>query len=156
MRNHYVNKLTENQLKNIPLFTNISSDMIPILLDLIQVQEYKQGEYIFIEGNEATKIYFIIEGSVQVVKNNIIFPEEKCLAELIAPDFFGEMALIDKGRRSAAVVANSMLIVAELSYENFFKIFSKKPELAMYIYKGIALELSMRIRNLNCKYTYVC
>ena len=155
MENYNLDKLTDKQIRNIPLFADISEDMVPILQNILKVREYKQNEYIFKEGNEATKVYFILEGSVEVIKNNVMHPEEKCLAELIVPEFFGEMALMDKGRRSATVMANSRLVTAELNYEDFFKIISEKPELAVYIYKGIALELSMRIRKLNCKYTYI-
>jgi len=151
MVEYYSEKLTKNQILNIPLFSGISDDMIPTIESLLEIKEYKQGKYVFQEGDEATKIFFIIEGSAHVVKKSIT-GFQKGLVELTSPELFGEMALLDKGRRSASVIASSSLITAELSYNNFFQIFSQKPEFAIFLYKGLARELSMRIRHINTKY----
>lgn len=156
MARYYPDKPTIHQIKNIPLFAKLGGEMLSKLQDYFEVREYSLGENIIYEGLRAEKIYFILEGSVQVVKNNNLTGQSEYLDELTVYEYFGEMPFIDKGHRAASVVAVSKLVVAELAYNDCLRIFSQYPEIALSVYKELAHELSERLRKLNTKYVSVC
>ena len=68
--------------------------------------------------------------------------EEMTLALMEAGDFFGEMALLDQGPRSASVRALTETTTLELSRESFEQLLLEEPTIAY----GIMRELGKRLR----------
>lgn len=79
------------------------------------IKKYKSGEYIFKEGDEGREMYIIRSGEIK------IFREREgrivVLTTLRAPEFFGEMALLENKPRSASAQAieDSELEVIDLN-----------------------------------------
>lgn len=67
-------------------------------------KQFKSGEVIFRQGDEGECFYRILDGSVEVILD---YGEESALnlTELKKDQFLGEMAIIEKYRRSATAVA---------------------------------------------------
>ena len=86
-------------------------------------------------------MYIIIEGEAVVYK--LGHDGEIELARLKATDSFGEMALADRGARSATVRALTPCVLLRLGEPTL----SGKPLLAMKIYRNIAKVLSERLRS---------
>ena len=149
MQNYFSGKLTAQQIAKVPFFTGLPSNVLNDFVSVLKVTNFKQGDYVFSEGDEAKEMYFIIQGSVKILKKTYK-GSTKLLAELNEAQFFGEMALIDKGRRSTSVIASSDLVLASLSWNKLDETFeSYKPDLAIYTYKRIAQALSLRLRQAN-------
>jgi CRP-like cAMP-binding protein len=68
------------------------------------VKSYPAGAVIFGEGASGDLMYVILEGEVEILKDAQA-GSAKVLSTLGKGEFFGEMALIDDGPRSAAAVA---------------------------------------------------
>ncbi|HPD18754.1 MAG TPA: cyclic nucleotide-binding domain-containing protein [Candidatus Goldiibacteriota bacterium] len=66
-------------------------------------KRYSKGEYIFREGDHGEEMFIIHQGKVNITKKTD--EGEKILVTLGPGDFFGEMAVIDKGPRSASAIA---------------------------------------------------
>jgi len=85
---------------------------------LFDLEQHKPGEVIFREGDLADRIYFIVNGTVEVVRT--LEGKEIVLARLGTGDFFGEMAFfVSDGRRTATVRTSTAVELQVLGKENF-------------------------------------
>lgn len=84
----------------------LSSMEIGFLSSLSQEERFEEGETIFLDGDEARKLYVVLEGAVMISKN-IVGAGEEALAFLSRGDYFGEMALFDQRPRSAHAKAHT-------------------------------------------------
>ncbi|MFH0702906.1 MAG: cyclic nucleotide-binding domain-containing protein [bacterium] len=150
----YSNKLTERDVARIPFFYDVREDDLEKLAEILNLRKFNANQYIFKEGDIQTGMYFIMDGTVKVLKKNDK-GNEVLLAELQAPQIFGEMALIDRGRRSASVITLNDLIVAELTWDNFENLLVTKPKIAVHIIRKIALTLSLRLRNVSISLAHI-
>ena len=135
-------------LSESPLFDNLLPTELTMLADLFTVRDYDVGEIVFGEGNVGDSMYVIAEGSVEVLRKN---PqgEFQPIAVLNAPQFFGEMSLIDKEFRSATVRAATPAKLLQLSNENLH-IFAKNYRNGFtWVVVNIARVLSARLREVN-------
>lgn len=76
----------------------------------ITVRRCDSGEIIFKEGDPGTCLYLIAQGSVRISKKGRGGRQET-LTYLPQGDFFGEMALVDSGRRSAQASAQRACVL---------------------------------------------
>ena len=91
-------------LSRVSLFSHLKRRDLKRIARLSQECAYTRGRTIISEGEKDGRLFVIISGEVEVVKN---FGQktEKCLRRLGALSYFGEMALIDDLIRSASVIA---------------------------------------------------
>jgi CRP-like cAMP-binding protein len=147
-------KLTIEQVAKIPFFRGLEDDELEDLSSFLNLYKFKKYEMILREGDKAQSMYFIIEGSVKILKKSNESSDE-IVGFLNDPDFFGEMALIDGEERSATVIAQSDLLIAELRWDSFQETFSSKPEIIIYVLANIAKTLSLRLRSINASYANI-
>jgi HD-GYP domain-containing protein (c-di-GMP phosphodiesterase class II) len=97
---------------------------------------------LIIEENTPADRFFIIEdGKIQIIKR-FEDGEQVVLGVHSDGEFFGELALLDEGPRSATVQAVEPTTVLEISRQDFETLIYKSPVLAFSILK----ELSSRLR----------
>jgi len=106
---------------------------------------YGDGEPIARQGEIGECMYVIQEGQVEVVREQD--GAEVRLATLGEGDFFGEMALFDRERRSATVRALGEARVLTVDKRTFLRRIHEDPSLAFRIVKG----MSQRIRKLDAQ-----
>src|SRR4051795_13446735 len=94
------------QLKQVPLFTNLTPEHLRLVAGLAASKELKAGEHIFREGEIGAEMYVIAQGKVRISKMVPGIGEES-LAILEPGNYFGEMALVDDTPRSADASAHS-------------------------------------------------
>jgi CRP-like cAMP-binding protein len=95
-------------------------------------------------------MFIVLDGEVRV--RLLIDNRETILVTLGSGDFFGEVALLDQGPRSADVVANADTVLLKLCHEAFLTLIRTAPELAAPILIGIGKTLTARIRADNKRY----
>src|SRR5438105_7978515 len=86
------------------LIQGIPDDSFHRLAQQITVRRCDSGEIVFKEGDPGNCLYLIARGSVKISKKGRGRRQET-LTYLPQGDFFGEMALVDSGRRSAQASA---------------------------------------------------
>ena len=92
----------DSTLKNNPFCSHLSDDQLKELISSGKTKTIETGTVIISEGDKADKVYMIIEGKVKVYKKDSSgFDTE--LATIEKGNIIGEMALFDKGVRSACV-----------------------------------------------------
>jgi len=105
------------------------------------VRDYTAGTVIIEELAEGQNFYIISHGKIEITKKYGDH-EEFVLGVYSDGDFFGEMALLDEGRRSATVRALEPTTLFEISKNDFQTLLFKAPILAY----GLLKELSVRLR----------
>jgi CRP-like cAMP-binding protein len=91
-------------LVRVPLFKSLSGRQWLSLVKLAHTCCFEAGEEIVTQGEMGVGLYVIISGRAEVVRKQ---PDGAvALVNVLGPtDFFGEMALLSEGPRTASVVA---------------------------------------------------
>ena len=109
-------------------------------------KSYSDGEEIIRQGNVGESMYVVQSGRVEVIQST---PggETQHLAFLEAGDFFGEMAIFEKQRRSATVRASGQARVLKIDKKTLLRRIREDPLLAINLLKT----MSHRIRELDAE-----
>ena len=117
-------------LSRVSLFSHLKHRDLKRIARLSQDCSYTRDTKIISEGEKDGRLFVIISGEVEVVKN---FGQqtEKCLRKLGALSYFGEMALIDDFIRSASVIARQDTRALCIDQWDLRKEIAKYPVLAI-------------------------
>jgi CRP-like cAMP-binding protein len=98
-------------LKNIPLFSDLTENEIYKIMKLSFVKKYDKDATLFVEGMPGEVLYVVKSGKIAILKKTP--GGEILLSEIGAGEFVGELSLIDDSPRSATarVSADSELVV---------------------------------------------
>ena len=128
-------------LKGIGFFADLSDFDLAQIASLTEAHSYRAGELIVEERTAAERFFIIIRGKIQISKR-FADGDEFVLGVHSDGEFFGEMALLDEGLRSATVRAVCPTTVLEIARRDFETLIYKSPVLAYSIMR----ELSSRLR----------
>ena len=98
----------------------------------------KPGDIILNEGEESTDAYIILEGQVDVIKNNEV------IATLQENSLFGEIGLLDQRPRTATCIAKTRCTLGTVTREHFAILLEHRPKAVLPILRLVA----DRMRNL--------
>ncbi len=122
-------------------FARLSPEESSLIKGYSKEKKYLPGDVIVREKTLTDTFCIIKKGSVEVTKK-YMDSEDMVLAVMGDGDFFGEMALLDQGTRSATVKALTSTTIYEISRKSFELLLKKQPDLAYTILR----ELSTRLR----------
>jgi CRP-like cAMP-binding protein len=91
-------------LARTPAFGSLDRDTLERLAERCELRSYRRGQLIFQQGDPGDRLFVVRSGLVNVMRVSWT-GEEFLLATLRPPDFFGEVAVVDGGPRSASAVA---------------------------------------------------
>ena len=131
-------------LKRVSLFKRLEADELENLAAAVDQVNYKSGETIFNESDRGDALYVIDSGSVRIwVLDEDIKPVT--LAELKEGDFFGELAVLDRGPRSTNATAINDTELHRLSSDDFQSFLLQHPETSI----DVICEIGARMRQTN-------
>ncbi len=134
-----------NLLKTIEMFANLSADQLKKLAALFEEKTFRADEVIFKQGTEGDSFFIIQEGFVEIVVER-----ERTLVNLGPGQIVGEMALVDRGTRSATVrAATDATIVYLMSSEKFEELCETDTAIGYRVMRNIAADLSFKLRHRN-------
>jgi CRP/FNR family transcriptional regulator, cyclic AMP receptor protein len=110
-----------NLLTRVPLFAGLSRRHLRALADRADQVEFQPGEAIVIEGMRGGAFFAIVEGNARVTRG------KRTLATLGPGDFFGELALLDGGERTASVVAATPMLCIRIFKRAFDRLVDEEP-----------------------------
>ncbi|HEX7531105.1 MAG TPA: DUF1003 domain-containing protein [Pyrinomonadaceae bacterium] len=140
------NKLSEEaqSLARIPLFKRLEAHELEHLAEDVDQVNYKAGETIFNEHDLGDGLYVVEAGSVRIwVMDEDV--QDVTLAELKPGDFFGELAVLDRGERSSTATALVDTHLHKLSSDAFQKFLIEHPDAAV----DVICEIAQRMRQTN-------
>lgn len=138
-------RLMHKLAEQIKVFRNLTPAEISGLLTKAEKCKYETGVPIVKEGSVGAYMYIIFDGTAIVTKKGNEGEVE--LARLNAADSFGEMALADREARCATVTAMTSCILVRIAEQMLVR----NPEVAMKVYRNIAILLSERLRKTDEK-----
>ena len=119
-------------LAAIDLFANLSEDEQRTLAASARLAPFSAGEVITRQGAKANWLYVLLKGSA-TVRVSTPEGEERQVAVLEAPNFFGEMALMTGQPREATVIARTDVRCLRVDRHDLEGIIQRRPEIASEI-----------------------
>lgn len=137
-------------LRRIKILAAMTDAQLERFASFVKVEKVPQWTVIVHQGDPGDSMYFILVGELRVRIN--VTDRETILATLSPGDFFGDISLLDKGPRSADVVANQDSEVVRISAEDLDMLANDAPDLAAAFLKGLGRTLTARIRADNKRF----
>ncbi|MBU1964324.1 MAG: cyclic nucleotide-binding domain-containing protein [Proteobacteria bacterium] len=124
-------------------FENV--DGLPFMKACVVELSFKAGETLFRRGDIGDELFIIRRGIVRIV-----LPLENDRYHILATfgrgNFFGEIAFLDRGARSADAVADTDTDVFVISRLQFDEVSRSNPTLGVMLFARIARGLALRLR----------
>jgi len=129
-------------LKKVPLFESLTLDQLDAVARLAEERDFRPGEVIVNEGDAGGELFLLLEGAVDVFQGREGGAREK-LGEIVAVDYFGEMAVLDDQPRSATIVAREPTRLLALAGTSLKELILQMPDISFEILRV----LSARVRS---------
>jgi CRP/FNR family transcriptional regulator, cyclic AMP receptor protein len=145
---------------NVLRQTDILYGMTPTQLEMVgklcQERSYHAGEIIFPEGTSSDELFIIMQGEVEIVVKPELINESSAkvqttpIATLRRGQSFGEVALVDRGLRSATALAsqNDTRLLAVPS-DQLLQLCENYPQFGYRLMLNLAADLALKIRSTN-------
>lgn len=130
------NKRVATALSQVSLFRILSEGELLQLADSVRVVPFSPQEPVTRQGAEANWLYVLTKGEVEV--RITAGDRSKKVNTLVAPNYFGEMALVSGAPREATVVALTEVECIRIGRRDFEQLFNHRPEFAADIAAVIA------------------
>jgi len=131
-------------LSQVPLFKRLEPHELEKLAEEVDQVDYKAGDIIFNERDRGDALYVVETGSVRIwVWDQDV--QEVTLAELRPGEFFGELAVLDRGERSTSATAIVDTHLHRLSSDDFQQFLMEHPDCAI----DVICEIGTRMRQTN-------
>ena len=138
------------KLAAMTLFSEFTREEISIIADLAELAPYKKGDLIVAQDTPGDIMFVIIGGTVKVLHQ--ADDRRLQLAALGAGDFFGELALVDQGPRSADVEAATDCVLMKIPQGSIRALAGVCPNAAFKFLIAVGRVLVKRMRAGNKKY----
>ena len=136
---------TPLSLAEFGTFAGTEAGLLDDLLAALEEKRFAAGEKIFTRGDPGREIFFIRKGSVR-----IDLPLAGGMTEHLATfgrgDFFGDMAFLVKGGRSADALAEDEVWLFSMDRSVFNELSLKDPRLGEMLFFRLASALAERLR----------
>jgi len=112
-------------LERLPLFAGFDRKQLTALAERFDEQTFLPEHGVLTEGMTGMEFFIILEGSAEVIH------EDAVIATLQPGDFFGEVAVLDGGPRTASVRATDRLRCLGLPNNTFKQVLLDYPLMAV-------------------------
>ncbi|HEY6677689.1 MAG TPA: cyclic nucleotide-binding domain-containing protein [Actinomycetota bacterium] len=115
-------------LRSIPLFSGLTQGQLSSVLGSSHAVEYQPGVRIVTEGEKGKGFFVLARGTVGVSISG------KDVSTLGPGSYFGEIAVIDGGPRTATIGAESAVSALELTRPALLRLIDREPGVARAMY----------------------
>ncbi|HET7429550.1 MAG TPA: cyclic nucleotide-binding domain-containing protein [Gaiellales bacterium] len=112
-----------HKLQDVPLFQGLSSKDLDRLGPMVDEVDVGANRPLAVEDTLGHEFFVLLEGTCEVRVG------DETVAELHAGDFFGEIALLERDRRTATVIATTPARVAVMTRSAFRDMSRRYPEI---------------------------
>ena len=122
-------------LKRSPLFEGLSRKQLATVARLSDDLDVPAGTVLCEEGSRGREFFVIIEGEARVSRRG------RRIATMTAGDFFGEIALLERVKRTATVTATTPLRFFVISDRAFHSVLDADPAIERRLLHALARRL---------------
>ena len=116
-----------DDLASVPLFDSLGEEQLATLASWFHAQSSKEGTRLVGEGASGYTFFVLVDGTAEVTT------EGQTVAALGPGDFFGEMAILGGGRRTATVTSTSPTRMLVMFGTEFRRLEGEYPAIAFRI-----------------------
>jgi CRP/FNR family cyclic AMP-dependent transcriptional regulator len=114
-----------SQLKTVPIFSACTKKELESIAAIVKQVEFPAGKTICKEGDTGVGLHVVVEGETKVQIRG------RTRRRLGPGAFFGEIALLDGGPRSATVIADTRVKTLAIPAWTFRSVIKSQPKLAL-------------------------
>ena len=123
-------------LARTTIFGSLDEAALQRVADESVEASYRPGAVVFAQGDPGDRLYVVTSGRLKL-QVRIRGVDTLMLTTLRAPDTFGELAVIDRGPRSATVVALEPSTLLAVSRSTVLALLSDRPEVTDALLRGL-------------------
>lgn len=123
--------ISYGMVARVPLFASLEAIAISELASMLKARKVPRDAVILRKGDEGESMFFILQGKVEVV-----VPDGEVI--LRQGDFFGEMAVIGRMKRSATVIARQACELLVLDAGDLLRLMDQNPAVERVLMDEIA------------------
>jgi CRP-like cAMP-binding protein len=122
-------------MRDVPLFAGLLRSELDRIALVMNPRDVAAGDVVCAEGEPGREFFLIAAGEAEIERGG------QTVAKLSVGDHFGELALLDRGPRSATVRAVTDLRLYVLRDESFAAVLNEVPALAQKLLAAMARRL---------------
>jgi CRP-like cAMP-binding protein len=122
-------------LAGVRMFSSLDESELQVLSGATEIVRVPAGKEIVGEGEIGDEFYLILTGVASVMRGG------RFVATLSAGSHFGEIALFDRGPRTAAVVTDTDCELVVINHDAMMKVIEEAPTIAQKLLRGMASQL---------------
>ena len=135
--------MAQQLLGNSAFFAETPADVLALIAASGETKNLQRGDVLFSEGDTPESMYIVLSGRIAIaIGNQPIDGRESVLALMERGDLFGELALLDNGKRSAMARAIEPSSLLQIPYS----IVRQQLQLNPTMLWGVTKLLAMRLR----------
>jgi CRP-like cAMP-binding protein len=119
-------------LRQVPLFQNVPDKLLQSIAREMTERRFSAGQELTVEGRQGVGFFVLESGSATVTV------EGQDRRDLSAGEWFGEIALVDGGLRTATITANSDGVAYGLTQWQFRPLVESSAEIAWPLLEAMA------------------
>ena len=131
-------------LNRIYLFGDATDADIASLIEIATPRKYRQGEFVFNEGDEADAMFVVEMGTVDMVPTG----KELAIVTIGSGQAFGEVAFFRRGKRPGSARAREASTVLRIPFDRLEQLLVERPAFALSFYRNACGFLAKHLRTL--------
>lgn len=137
--------LRESKIRGRAMFRSLPPNELGKLVKRLKPIEVEKGEVLFKEGDQGDKVYIVVTGELEVIRE-IGTPDEHLVTVSQSGNFIGDMSLfVSNGIRSATVRGRKKSALVEMSIKDFEELLESSPIMGLKVMR----ELGERLKENN-------
>lgn len=145
-------------LKLADIFYGLTLAQLELVAEICQEKIYALGENILTEGGSSDELYVISQGEVEILTDPGLVSNQPTPAQpVVVGKFwrgqsFGEVALVDRGLRSASArAAQDDTHVLALPRNAVIQLCEQHPQLGYRLMHNMAIDLALKLRLIDLR-----
>src|ERR1700757_2813839 len=122
-------------LAQVQMFSTLNKKELRLIAKAADIGDLQAATEIVTEGTIGHEFYLVMSGQATVRRNG------RKVATLGPGAYFGELALLDRGPRSATVVAETDVELAVIGQREFLGVLSEVPSVSLKLLTSMAARL---------------
>src|SRR5438034_1288627 len=124
-----------SKLKAVPLFAHCTTKQLQFIITQVEDMDFAAGRVLCREGQSGADFFVLLSGGADVTKKG------RKIAKMTAGDFFGEIALVDRGPRTATVTTTEPSRCLVLGPRQFQNVLHQDTDIAHSVMKALTLRV---------------
>lgn len=139
-------------LLSVETFEGLNSSELEQIASICVEKTLQPGDLLTTQGVPGDELFIITQGFVEILVLSSAEGRSKALVNLGPGQIIGEMALVDKGPRSATVKALSKpTVVQVIRHQEFDELCQQNTRIGYIVMRNLAIDLSFKLRHQNLR-----